>query len=402
MLRLIVWVMLAVLAGTAFVYLFQDERGYVLISWKGWAYERNFARFLVEAVIVFAALSFLLWLLRRLFRLPRRLRMNLAKRRVRRARRHLTRGLIHIAEGRWRAGEKLLTRGATASEVPLINYLSAARAAQLLRAVERRDRWLKLAYETTPEAMVAVLLTQAELQLSDGETEQALATLERLAEEAPDHSYALVLRARLYQQLQDWSALHELLPRLRKVSEIPRERLAQLQRQTYLALLRRGGEASELEALWRELDKELRADPEILGAYATSLSISGDAEGAEKLLRGLMKRRFEPALTLVYADLPLGDGSTQLKRIEAWLRSHGDSPEALLAAGKLCVRRELWGKARSYLEASIASGPRADAYAELAHLLEQLGDLEGARAAYRAGLAAALGQATRPLLPSSS
>ena len=81
---------------------------------------------------------------------------------------------------------------------------------------ERRDNWLKEAYEQTPEAANAVLLTQAELQLDQGQYEQALATLRRLEENSPNHSHALALLGRLYFRLEDWNHLSELLPRLRK------------------------------------------------------------------------------------------------------------------------------------------------------------------------------------------
>ena len=85
---------------------------------------------------------------------------------------------------------------------------------------ERRDEWLKLAYEQAPEAANAVLLTQAELQLDRKQYEQALATLRRIEENSRDHSHALALLGRLYFRLQDWSQLAELLPRLRKQNRV--------------------------------------------------------------------------------------------------------------------------------------------------------------------------------------
>lgn len=58
----------------------------------------------------------------------------------------------------------------------------------------------------------------------------------------------------------------------------------------------------------------------------------------------------------------------------------------LLALGRLSLRNRLWGKARSYLEASIGASPRSAAYGELGRLLEQLGEQEAAREHYRKGL----------------
>lgn len=45
-----------------------------------------------------------------------------------------------------------------------------------------------------------------------------------------------------------------------------------------------------------------------------------------------------------------------------------------MALGRLSVRNRLWGKARSYFEASIGSEPTAAAYRELGALLEKMGE----------------------------
>ena len=112
--------------------------------------------------------------------------------------------MIAVAEGNLARGEKLLGRAASTSDSPLFNYLQAARAAHLQGKDERRDEWLKLAYEQTPEAANAVLLKQAEFQLDREQYEQALATLRRIEENSKDHSHALALLARLYFKLGDW------------------------------------------------------------------------------------------------------------------------------------------------------------------------------------------------------
>jgi HemY protein len=46
----------------------------------------------------------------------------------------------------------------------------------------------------------------------------------------------------------------------------------------------------------------------------------------------------------------------------------------------------LWGKARSYFESSLAIAPSAEAYADNARLLEQLGENSTALQKYREGL----------------
>ena len=57
---------------------------------------------------------------------------------------------------------------------------------------------------------------------------------------------------------------------------------------------------------------------------------------------------------------------------ERWLADHPRDARLLLALGRLCQRRQLWGKAQSYLEASLAVAPSREAHLELARLLDRL------------------------------
>ena len=95
-----------------------------------------------------------------------------------------------------------------------------------------------------------------------------------------------------------------------------------------------------------------------------------------------------PGILLFLSDLNAGapDPTKQLKRAEIWLAKHGDDPDLLLAAARLCLRNELWGKARSYLETVISLRPTAEAYQEYGRLLNQLGETDAAAEAFREGL----------------
>ena len=56
----------------------------------------------------------------------------------------------------------------------------------------------------------------------------------------------------------------------------------------------------------------------------------------------------------------------------------------MLTLGRLCAQRELWAKARSYLEASLALHPVRDAHIALARLSDRIGLAEEANRHYRA------------------
>ena len=77
-------------------------------------------------------------------------------------------------------------------------------------------------------------------------------------------------------------------------------------------------------------------------------------------------------------------GGMPIKRAENWLAKRGEDCDLILAAARLCLRNELWGKARSYLETVISLRPAREAYQEYGRLLNQLGVERDARSNVRA------------------
>ena len=65
-------------------------------------------------------------------------------------------------------------------------------------------------------------------------------------------------------------------------------------------------------------------------------------------------------------------------------RTHADLKRMLFALGQLCRRTELWGKAQSYLEASLGLKPEVDTHLALAHLFDTLERRDDAQRHYRA------------------
>jgi HemY protein len=78
------------------------------------------------------------------------------------------------------------------------------------------------------------------------------------------------------------------------------------------------------------------------------------------------------------------DALDRLERAEKWLGERPGETELLLTLGRLCVQRELWGKAQSYLEASLATRPTQAAHVALARLFDRLGRQDEAGRHFRA------------------
>ncbi len=385
-------VVILVLSAIAAHFLLGDP-GYVAITFRGYLIEMSVPVLVGLGVL----LLIIVWLVRRIIQAPRLIGEAAGRYRSGRAGVKLTRGMIEVAEGNFARGERLLARAASTSDSPLFNYLQAARAAHLQGKDDRRDEWLKLAYEQTPEAANAVLLTQAEFQLDREQYEQALATLRRLEENSKDHSHALALLGRLYFQLEDWANLAQILPRLEKQGRVKQETLDDWAVRVRTENFANAADGDAVLAEWRSLPKRLRNEITVLEAYYEALMRVGLHDKAEKDLAAALKAEWRAPLVRLYGRVEGPDASKQLKRAEGWLAKRGEDADLLLAAARLCLRTELWGKARSYLETVIALRPSAEVYQEYGRLLTQLGETDAAADAYRDGLGMAARSSLRAI-----
>ena len=358
------------------------DPGYVVINFRGDVIEMSVPVLAGLAV----ALVLVVWLIRKLIVAPRRLGEAAGRYRSARSGKKLTKGMIAVAEGNFSRGEKMLGRAASTSDSPLFNYLQAARAAHLQGQDNRRDEWLRLAYKETPEAANAILLTQAEFQLDRGQSEQALATLRRLEEDSRNHAHALALMGRLYFKLEDWASLAELLPRLRKNTQLEPETLDRWTIRVHQQALDSAADVEVLDQAWKGVARKLRSDLTLLIAYYEGLVRLGLHDRAEKELAAALRTDWRGPLVRLFGLVEATDTTKQLKRAEGWLKNHGEDPDLLLAAARLCLRNELWGKARSYLETVITMRPTPEAYREYGNLLTQMGETDAAADAYKDGL----------------
>ncbi|MCB1857437.1 MAG: heme biosynthesis protein HemY [Gammaproteobacteria bacterium] len=383
-------VSLVVLVMSVFVALaIKQDNGYVLIGYKQWTIEGSLAFFAFLNLLLFGVLYLLVKVIARLWNLPRNLNVWHDTRAVQRARQELTQGLIEMSEGRWKSAEKNLVRHVARSETPLLNFLAAARSAQHQGAYERRDHYLQQAHDSMPAADVAVGLTQAELQLGHAQMEQALATLQHLRSIAPRHTHVLRLLKDLYEKLEDWGGLEQLLPDLAKRRVVDQAEMTALGVKVYLNLLGAASEAADSKALgatWERIPLSLRRNVELIKGYASFLKARGEEDRLEKLLRSAIRRRWNDALVELYGRVTASDIVAQLSTAEGWLEENPRNPILLLALGRLSVKNRLWGKARSYFEASIGSQPTAAAYRELGALVEKMGESALAVRHYKSAL----------------
>jgi HemY protein len=141
---------------------------------------------------------------------------------------------------------------------------------------------------------------------------------------------------------------------------------------------------------------ELRSSAAVVAERALALERLRCGGDAERELRAALKREWHPALVHSYGQVRGADVAKQLKHAEGWLKAHPDDAALLTAAARLSMANDLPGKARSYLESSLALAPAPDAYALYGRLLTELGEDERASLAFRSGLALVSPAAAEP------
>jgi len=379
------WAVAALVFGALLAHFLLQDNGLVTISMRSYVVTMSVPALVVMLVVAY----FLVRLSIGIWRAPRRLGAGIAERRSRSAGKRLTRGLIHLSEGEWARSERLLTRSIDSGEAPLANYLMAARAAQQQGAIDRRNAWLRRAFENLPDAESAILMTQAQLQLDNNESEAAIASLARVREKQPHNPVANAMFARACRDLGDAASVLAVLPELAEADlpEPEKDALAcfaleTTQRQPEF-------DHGRLDSIWNRLSVKQRRRPRLLAWRARALSKLGEGRAAEAELRKALNKDWHPELAAAYGELRTPDTGKQLRHAENWLKARPDDAALLLATARVCMQMQLWGKARSYLESSLSIAPDPGAWAIYGQLLNQLGDEAAASEAFRQGLSIA-------------
>jgi len=386
----------AAILGALLANLLLADPGYVALRFAGRLVEMSAVTFLLLLVATYFAVR----LIARAISARQLWKRNQEQRRLERARRSLGQGLLELSEGEYDAAEKTLTRYARDAENPVAHYLVAARAADLQGSSQRRDELLARALEASTERRAPVLIMQAEIHLKHKQLASALATLEQLEASGESNARGLLLLSRVHRQTGQWQRLLEIEPRLRSMRGIPPAVADETVAQIYLDRLKAAGNAADLEQLgsaWKDMPKSLARRPDIVVSYARAAMACDEHDTAEAALRESIERAWDESTVATYGEIEADDPFKVLERAESWLPDHPEDAALLLTCARLATRAELYGKARTYLETSIAIKPRLEAYQLLASLMEQLGERERAVKALNDALAFAVGR--KPKLP---
>ncbi|WP_293936769.1 heme biosynthesis HemY N-terminal domain-containing protein [Iodobacter sp.] len=398
--RILFWIIALFALAVGLTLFAQLNTGYVLLFLPPWRIEISLNVFAMLTLATITLLYLLLKLVAEFGGLPQRVKQY-RERQQRDASIQLEReARLAFFEGRYQRAERLAGEALNNSEnndAFAVNALLATRAAHQMRDFARRDQYLEKLQQRFGNQHLSAAMMAAELYLDERRYSDAGNALAAARQISPKLTAALQLELRLRLREENPDAILRLVEQLAKSEAVDAEQARRIRNQAYLLKLKQQPLSSQqLQDWWHKLPSGDKTLPQLLEAVVDSHKQQGEPAFARTLIEETLRNEWSSTLAGRYGSLGLTGEAliSQLQQAELWLKQHPKDHLLLLTLGRLCRASALWGKAQTYLEASIAVHPTAVAHAELAELLDSLDKNDAASKHYRASLALALPQAS--------
>ncbi|MEW9899100.1 heme biosynthesis HemY N-terminal domain-containing protein [Chitinivorax sp. PXF-14] len=380
--KLLLWLIAVFTAAVAVTMLAGVNDGYALFVVPPYRLDTSLNALIILIVVVFVIVYGLFRLTFNALDLPRQVKAYHRRRAQEQARMALFDALEAYFEGRYNRAEREAGRVLELEEDgrgKALAALLAARSAHVVRDFDKRDNYLSQAGVADEHARLARYMTQAELLSDQRDHVAALEALEEAKLLAPKLTSALRLELKIRQQRGEPEAVLRLLDTLQKSEAIDAPAAQRIRLAANVERLKSEPmSAKALREWWHKLGKEERLQPRLAALAARRMLLLDNCEMAAEVIVNALDENWDGELVELFGTMACSGGAcgdkllkhTQLA--ESWLPKHAKDAALLLTLGRLCQAQSLWGKARSYFEASLAVAPSLVAHIELAQLLEQL------------------------------
>lgn len=360
------------------------NQGYVLIVRPPYRINISFNLLLVLIALSFVSLHIILRLMQYIRRIPASVRAYKEQQYIKSSYASLVEALTALAEGRYQSAEQTASKHLNQIKDSPLNALIAARASHKLKRKNQRDYYFAEAERIAPNAMLACLLAQAEAELDDRQFSKVLAIAQKIDKVHPQHPPALKLALKAQIRLNQWEQVLITVGYLEKNNEIESWYAREVRQSAHSASMQRyANDLSSLTNYWKKLSAEDRMNPAICEVAASAFISAGGGDQAAEIIGMALTKKWDNRLSGLFGDCITTNPQKQIQQAEFWLITHENDANLLRSLGDMCLRQGLWGKAQSYLEASISVEPSALAHATLAMLFEKLENNELAQQHYK-------------------
>jgi HemY protein len=409
--RAVVWIILLFVAAVVAATVLGTNDGLVTFYWNGWRMDVSMNLFLLVLFGSCFALVTLIQAVNALVGLPRRAHEWRVQRRDRTAQAALRDALAQYFGGRYSRANKAAQRALTIqgdtpdlaqdNDFTVLGHLLAAGSLHRLQDRPRRDDQLKRALDLSSRSSLArpaqegARLLAAEWALDDRNAPRALELLGELPPGVSRRTHALRLKlqaTRLAHQPQEALKTARLLANHQAISK---DAAQGLMRSLAFEALDAARDADQVRRVWNAFESADRRDPFVAARAATRMAALEMPGEGRLWLRPFWERLPElgvdgrAVIALALVTCIDGLGMEWLPRLESLVKEYPREPAVAHAVGCALAERQLWGKARMFLEqagadVSLPAAARRKTWLSLARLAEQQSDVERAAHCYRA------------------
>ncbi|WP_133405497.1 heme biosynthesis HemY N-terminal domain-containing protein [Parashewanella tropica] len=300
-----------------------SHTGYLYLSIGDYEVETSVVFAVVALLVIFSLIQLIEWLIVSVINTFVRRGWLSSHWRKQSARKHTLQGALFIAEEDWLSAEQSMCKGANNGELPLVNWLAAARAAHHQGNIQQREHYLNQA-EKLAEKKSSIAVTRVRYLIKQGELDSARTQLDKLIASDSNKATLIKLGLELYRLQQDWSALKILLPKVVKLKLLNEIELNELQHQVNQSLLKGADNTPELEKVWHWLSRKERKEPSNIAEYVKCLAKLGDKAQAKKLVHKAIKSQPVNELFDLLPDVINAEDS-DIRKLLAGLESSQDN-----------------------------------------------------------------------------
>ena len=318
MIRTLIYVLI-ILIGLAISPWLINHTGYLYLAFGDYELETSLVFAVFSIIIFYSLLQLVEWavvavlnLLIKKSWIPNRWRKNTA-------RRHTLAGALALAEEDWSAAERAMLRGADNGEIPTLNWLAAARAAQHQNKIAERDEYLEKAASKTSIKQV-IKTTRVRYLMQQGELEEARVVMDSMPSSKLNKPSVLKLALELYTEQQDWQAIKLLLPSLNKSKALDKDELEHLGsdiNQKLLMQANHSDDAAQLDKVWHWLSRSERKQAEYVALYCQGLCKFNRKAEALKLITKALKSQPNNTVFEVIPDIINADDNDIRKQLNS-------------------------------------------------------------------------------------
>ncbi|MDN0074488.1 heme biosynthesis HemY N-terminal domain-containing protein [Crenobacter sp. SG2303] len=380
--KFVIWIVglfaLAVLVGLASTV----NTGYAILFLPPYRMEVSFNALIIGILLLIVVVHFVLRLIGIAARMPEEVRRFQRQKKLKAARHALREAGIAFFEGRFQRAEREAIRAIDNEESEdnrALALLIAARAAGSMRDYDKRNQYLAKLDALPSRLQLAHHVLEAELKLDAKDAPGALAAVERARTISPNLTSALKIELRIRLLQKQPEAVLALTEKLLKSDAIDAEQARRYRLTAYRQQLAALTSGAEIQAWFKRIPDVERANPDLLADVVARLTELEDSDQAATLIaqalgdEELATPELAQKLGRLAASLSPDKRLALMHEAEGWLTSRPNDHLLLLALGRLALAQQLWGKAQSYLEASLSLTPTLTAHAELARLFEATG-----------------------------